>query len=224
MSLPAPGVIACAGRSPEKDDGTEPVASYCRKGEGRRCPTALGPAQRSGLNQLVVRTRTADCPAYRERKLVMQSPPPDIHDAHWQMYGRCRHASVDPELFFPCDRELRSVRRMREQQAKSICRRCPVAAVCLTYALQTRQPYGIWGGATEIERRREQRPKPAPVMTPERAQLAAGYQAGASIRDLATASGAPYSAVRRILLAAGVTLRPCCGAGPQAAPPHGSDA
>ncbi|ANB00278.1 Transcription factor WhiB [Mycobacteroides chelonae CCUG 47445] len=156
--------------------------------------------------------------------MVMQSPPPDIHDAHWQTYGRCRHASVDPELFFPCDRELRSVRRMREQQAKSICRRCPVAAVCLTYALQTRQPYGIWGGATETERRRGQRPKPPPVMSPERAQLAAGYQAGASIRDLATASGAPYSAVRRILLAAGVTLRPCCGADPPIDSPHRSGA
>lgn len=186
---------------------------------GRAGPCSeIGPQPAGGPD-----AATVDCPAYRERKLVMQSPPSDIHDAHWQMYGRCRHASVDPELFFPCDRELRSVRRMREQQAKSICRRCPVAAVCLTYALQTCQPYGIWGGATEIERRRRQRPKPPPVMTLERAQLAAGYQAGASIRDLATASGAPYSAVRRILLAAGVALRPCCGAGPQIDSPHTSD-
>ncbi|TDZ96318.1 Redox-responsive transcriptional regulator WhiB3 [Mycobacteroides salmoniphilum] len=161
---------------------------------------------------------TADCPAYRERKLVMQST--DVPDSHWQTHGRCRHATVDPELFFACDRELRSVRRSREQQAKSICRRCPVAAVCLTYAVRTHQPYGIWGGATETERRRGQRTRRPPVVTPERAQIAAGYEAGASIRDLAASSGAPYSAIRGILLDAGVALRPCNGGAQNAHPPH----
>jgi WhiB family redox-sensing transcriptional regulator len=38
-------------------------------------------------------------------------------------------------------------------RAKSICRVCPVNAECLDYALTIREPYGIWGGLTETERR-----------------------------------------------------------------------
>ena len=35
--------------------------------------------------------------------------------------------------------------------ARAVCRRCAVAAMCLAYALQTRQA-GIWGGTTQEER------------------------------------------------------------------------
>lgn len=33
-------------------------------------------------------------------------------------------------------------------------RRCPVRMVCLAVALDTGEPYGIWGGLTEEDRRR----------------------------------------------------------------------
>ena len=36
--------------------------------------------------------------------------------------------------------------------AKSICKNCKVINTCLEYALETRQPIGIWGGKTEQER------------------------------------------------------------------------
>lgn len=38
-------------------------------------------------------------------------------------------------------------------RAKSICRRCPVTAECLDYALERGEPHGIWGGISERERR-----------------------------------------------------------------------
>ena len=38
-------------------------------------------------------------------------------------------------------------------RAKSICKVCPVNVECLEYALTIREPYGIWGGLTETERR-----------------------------------------------------------------------
>lgn len=38
--------------------------------------------------------------------------------------------------------------------AKSICRSCPVRERCLDYALDNREPYGIWGALTERERRK----------------------------------------------------------------------
>lgn len=37
-------------------------------------------------------------------------------------------------------------------EAKAICRHCPVAAECLTFALDTRQEFGVWGAMTERER------------------------------------------------------------------------
>jgi WhiB family transcriptional regulator, redox-sensing transcriptional regulator len=38
--------------------------------------------------------------------------------------------------------------------AKSICSMCHVQTVCLEYALSHREKEGVWGGATERERRR----------------------------------------------------------------------
>lgn len=38
-------------------------------------------------------------------------------------------------------------------RAKTVCASCPVAAECLSWALETNQPDGIWGGHTAKERR-----------------------------------------------------------------------
>ena len=38
--------------------------------------------------------------------------------------------------------------------ARRICAECPVKAPCLEYALQNRIDHGVWGGASERERRR----------------------------------------------------------------------
>ena len=71
---------------------------------------------------------------------------PDWRDA------ACRDA--DPELFFP-DGDTRSA-RAQVKMAKLICRGCPVSATCLSWALDSNQEAGIWGGLTEDERRRLQ--------------------------------------------------------------------
>ncbi|MEC8827479.1 MAG: WhiB family transcriptional regulator [Actinomycetota bacterium] len=34
-----------------------------------------------------------------------------------------------------------------------MCRQCSVIEDCLSYALDIREPHGIWGGANEAERR-----------------------------------------------------------------------
>jgi WhiB family transcriptional regulator, redox-sensing transcriptional regulator len=63
----------------------------------------------------------------------------------------CR--SADPELFFGPESERVADWQRREAEAKAVCAACPVTARCLAYALETRQAYGIWGGAAESERR-----------------------------------------------------------------------
>jgi WhiB family redox-sensing transcriptional regulator len=63
----------------------------------------------------------------------------------------CR--SADPELFFTPESELVADWQRREAEARAICGGCPDRVRCLDYALETRQAHGIWGGATESERR-----------------------------------------------------------------------
>lgn len=70
----------------------------------------------------------------------------------WQMKAACR--GPQSTIFFPPSRtERKDDRQARESRAKAICKQCAVQAECLELALQIREPYGIWGGFTEVERR-----------------------------------------------------------------------
>lgn len=73
-------------------------------------------------------------------------------DRSWQGKGLCRgnHAY----LFFPPSTvERKEDRERREHKAKAICGVCPVTSECMEFAIEIREPYGIWGGLTETERR-----------------------------------------------------------------------
>lgn len=73
-------------------------------------------------------------------------------DRSWQVTGLCR--GNHSYLFFPPSTvERKEERERREQKAKAICQVCPVKQECLEFALEIREPYGIWGGLTETERR-----------------------------------------------------------------------
>ena len=71
---------------------------------------------------------------------------------HWQSDAACRKA--DPNLFFGPQHEPREVKAAREIKAKAICATCPVRAQCLEFAIETNEPFGVWGGLNELERRR----------------------------------------------------------------------
>lgn len=70
----------------------------------------------------------------------------------WQNRGACRgpHATV---FFPPPQFERKADRAEREERARHICSDCPVSDECLEYALEIREPHGIWGGLNETERR-----------------------------------------------------------------------
>jgi WhiB family redox-sensing transcriptional regulator len=42
--------------------------------------------------------------------------------------------------------------RRTQATIKAICRECPVKDLCLDYAIEAREEYGIWGGLTTKER------------------------------------------------------------------------
>ena len=80
----------------------------------------------------------------------LPGPVADVWD--WQRLGLCR--GRDSAQFFHPDGERGASRGRREAAAKSLCRTCPVRAQCAAHALNTREPYGVWGGFTETERLR----------------------------------------------------------------------
>lgn len=66
-------------------------------------------------------------------------------DTNWMVKGKCR--DFPPETFFPSD-------GVGVEVARKICADCPVKSPCLEYALFNRIEHGVWGGASERERRR----------------------------------------------------------------------
>jgi WhiB family redox-sensing transcriptional regulator len=68
-----------------------------------------------------------------------------LMDLSWRLRGACR--GLDPEIFFPVSEEDAT-------EPKAICGTCTVQQQCLEFALASRESEGIWGGATEKERRR----------------------------------------------------------------------
>jgi WhiB family redox-sensing transcriptional regulator len=68
---------------------------------------------------------------------------------NWRDRAACR--TEDPDLFFPVGTTGPALLQIEE--AKSVCRGCPVRDDCLEWALETGQDIGVWGGLTELERR-----------------------------------------------------------------------
>ena len=79
--------------------------------------------------------------------------------ANWRDEAACRDADTD--LFFGPAAEFVTARQQREAEAKAICAGCPVRLECLAYALDSGEAYGVWGGATEDERRAMRRQRRA---------------------------------------------------------------
>ena len=78
----------------------------------------------------------------------------------WRHKAVCR--DEDPELFFPVGNSGPALAQIAD--AKLVCNRCPVTTECLTWALDSGQDAGVWGGMSEDERRAEapQRPDQGP--------------------------------------------------------------
>jgi WhiB family redox-sensing transcriptional regulator len=67
------------------------------------------------------------------------------HELEWRMLGACR--GLDASVFYPESDDDAEI-------AKQVCRECGVRTACLEFALESREKVGVWGGATERERRR----------------------------------------------------------------------
>ena len=93
------------------------------------------------------------------------TPVPDHSEQQWMLHARCR--SLAAAAFFPSD-------GVGVDKARKICADCEVQPECLEYALTYRIDHGVWGGASERERRRiirkrrlegEREPSPSPLVS-----------------------------------------------------------
>lgn len=69
----------------------------------------------------------------------------------WRARGLC--LTEDPDLFFPIGGVGSGPAAIQTDDAKAVCRRCPVIRQCLAWAVDAGPVEGIWGGTTEAERR-----------------------------------------------------------------------
>ncbi|MFF1923275.1 WhiB family transcriptional regulator [Streptomyces sp. NPDC058221] len=68
---------------------------------------------------------------------------------NWREHAACR--DEDPDLFFPIGTTGPAL--VQAEDAKAVCRGCPVREACLHWALENGQDSGVWGGLGEAERR-----------------------------------------------------------------------
>jgi WhiB family redox-sensing transcriptional regulator len=71
--------------------------------------------------------------------------------AEWQQDAACRNHPTS--LFYP----PHGVSHAQVDAARAICATCSVQEECLTYALDNKEIFGIWGGLSERQRRRIRR-------------------------------------------------------------------
>lgn len=83
----------------------------------------------------------------------MVAPANELYfDAEEPWYEDAACASHPAEMFFPPSDDSSAARA-----AKTICAACPVRDECLSFALETAQSEGVWGGMDAGERRRLRR-------------------------------------------------------------------
>lgn len=83
---------------------------------------------------------------------LVRLPAAVVENYDWQKDGSC--VGMDQEIFFHPWNDTPRSRERRERAAKIVCSGCPVQKLCLDWSIKVQEPYGVWGGVGEDERRR----------------------------------------------------------------------
>ena len=85
-------------------------------------------------------TPTPTAPLTRERALSQR----EGREFAQLMAGLLPCRSNDPELWF-------AEQAGQIEQAKAMCRECPLVAACLAGAIDRAEPWGVWGGEVFVD-------------------------------------------------------------------------
>jgi WhiB family redox-sensing transcriptional regulator len=129
----------------------------------RVAPPGTVPPPRPAPDPMTVSLRRERDTAAQRARRARRNPPrrPGLSAPPPAALAGAACKGADLGLFFGPDAEFVTARRDREAQAKAICARCLVRPDCLAYALDADEAYGVWGGATEDERRAMRRQRRA---------------------------------------------------------------
>jgi WhiB family redox-sensing transcriptional regulator len=78
-------------------------------------------------------------------------------EGYWQLLRVIQAAGSvpcknQPDIFYPEDFPDPIVRKQATKTAKALCKTCPVVSECLTFALESNERFGVWGGLSASER------------------------------------------------------------------------
>lgn len=111
-----------------------------------RCPRCVAWSQTDRMAARRAKADTTPLPVVRD------IAPIQLRPSAWEPWRNDAACVTQPDVFFPEDDSNKAA-----VPAKAICAECPVRIECREHALETREPYGIWGGLTAAERRTELR-------------------------------------------------------------------
>lgn len=103
-----------------------------------------------------------------------------------RLHGACSTALVDPDIFFE---------EQAYGDAQAVCARCPVAGICLEYALGSESD-GVWGGTTPAERQTQR--GNVLVLSVETRRAADELDASLQMRTQQDIAGARGTSVRTV--------------------------
>lgn len=95
------------------------------------------------------------------KEITFYLEPGAAAETDWRQMANCKSVT-DPDLFFPIGTTGPALDQIEE--AKEICRPCPVKAECLEWAISTQQDTGVWGGLSEEERKEYAKTGRQPVL------------------------------------------------------------
>lgn len=132
------------------------------------------------------------------RRARTNAAPPPLRltrNYDWRDDASCRQ--TDPEIFFP----VGVGGQRQEEDAKRVCAGCPVRAECLTWALETGQYTGVWGGLGEDERRGLHYDSPTAFLRclEQQAWVEEQRAAEVPVREVARSLNVSYEVLRRVL-------------------------
>lgn len=101
----------------------------------------------------------------------------------WREQAKCK--GMNPDVFHP---DLTKPSEI--ETVKAICNACPVQHQCAEHAIKEGEPFGIWGGLTERERRIARRRRGLPNLSRRHLHIAVSeFRNGKPPAECGTPSG-----------------------------------
>lgn len=92
---------------------------------------------------------------YKPHSRILIAEPPRRVYPHPDWHAGAACAGMGDELFFGASPDERPTLKLSElARARAVCKGCPVAQACLTWAMDKPEKFGVWAGTSGRQRDR----------------------------------------------------------------------